>query len=171
MTDKKLAECVFDLTTIAYSVAKKAGEKADDIDSRAIFGEVWSLAQEFENGYRDEGEYMTDIEEFGLARFNEWFGVETPETTGPEMTEDTRRAVEVLSPLFRELHIKANADKFHLTLNGQVIGIDMNSTWATIMEAIGYLFSEEYLYEFRRVDDDAVKKVKEAIKRYWRKEK
>ena len=88
-----------------------------------------------------------------------------------QMTEDTERALNILAPLLRELHIEAKADKYHLTLNGQVIGIDMNSTWATIMETIGYIFSKEYLREFRRTDEKAAKQVKETIERYWRKQR
>ena len=86
------------------------------------------------------------------------------------MTDDTKRAVEALKPLMRELKIEISADKYHLYLNDQAIGIDCNSTWATIMEAIGYVFQTQYVKDFRRLKEGTKKDLAVNIKRYWRKE-
>lgn len=55
------------------------------------------------------------------------------------MTEDTRRALEIIYPLAKELGISVDADHRFLYVNNQAIGIMANSTHATIMEFIGYL--------------------------------
>ena len=81
------------------------------------------------------------------------------------ITEDTRLALEALAPICRELRINIDVDGAALILNGQRIGIACNSTYATIMEAIGYIFFREYP-RFRCsawIDDE----LQENIQRYW----
>ena len=82
------------------------------------------------------------------------------------MTPDTERAINAIKPLCDALRIEVAADNARLYMNGQAIGISSNSTWATLMEAIGYIFLECYEREFRRGALDA-RNVKDNIKRYW----
>lgn len=90
------------------------------------------------------------------------------------MTPDTQRAIEIIKPLADELNIEVEADKRCLYLNGQAIGIGCNSTYATIMEFIGYLIfvwakdkrvslPYEFSQRVRRywVNDDILKKLTE----------
>ena len=65
------------------------------------------------------------------------------------MTEDTKRALEIIKPLADELNISVDADRSLLYMNGQAIGIGCNSTLATVMEALGYIFLEKYPYKGR----------------------
>ena len=83
-SDKEIeafAECVFDLTVIAHFLHGMLDEKDSEIDSRAIFQEVFALAKEFQFGkdgktpYVDEGNYLKDIEEFGQKRLALFFGL------------------------------------------------------------------------------------------------
>lgn len=60
------------------------------------------------------------------------------------MTKDTQRALEIIKPMAEELHIKVDADDSLLYCNGQAIGIGWNSTYATVMEFIGYVLVKEY---------------------------
>lgn len=60
------------------------------------------------------------------------------------MTEDTKRALEAIAPIAKELRIDVSADENILYCNGQAIGIACNSTYATIMEFIGYVFATTY---------------------------
>ena len=83
-----------------------------------------------------------------------------------KMTPDTERAINAIKPLCDALRIEVTADNARLYMNGQAIGISSNSTWATLMEAIGYIFLECYEREFRRGTLDA-RNVKDNIKRYW----
>ena len=83
-----------------------------------------------------------------------------------EMTEDTARALEILQPLLDELGVKAKATDSVLILDNVGIGIGCNSTWATIMEAIGFLFWKRYNISFRPVDID-FQEAKDTIMRYW----
>ena len=55
------------------------------------------------------------------------------------MTEDTRRALQIIEPIMQELGVEVETtDKpCCLYLDGQAIGISCNSTYATVMEAIG----------------------------------
>lgn len=56
------------------------------------------------------------------------------------MTEDTKRAIEAIEPIAKELHIKVTADDSFLYCNGQAIGIGCNSAYATVTEFIEYAF-------------------------------
>ncbi len=79
------------------------------------------------------------------------------------MTEDTARALAIIKPMADELNIRVRADGHCLFCNGQAIGIACNSTYATIMEFIGYLI-------FRWAKDKCVavpRAMSERIKRYW----
>lgn len=60
------------------------------------------------------------------------------------MTDDTKRALEIIKPMADELNIKVDADDRLLYCNEQAIGIGCNSTYATIMEFVGYVIVKEY---------------------------
>ena len=79
------------------------------------------------------------------------------------MTEDTKRALEIIKPLADELNIGVRADKNFLYLNGQAIGIACNSTYATIMEFIGYLI---FLWSKDKCDPVSCAMTR-RIRRYW----
>lgn len=73
--DKKFAETVFDLTNIANFLAGMFPDSRE-VDSRAVFCEVYDLAVEFEMNLKEDDDYMTKIEEFGRKRLSEFFGLE-----------------------------------------------------------------------------------------------
>ena len=81
------------------------------------------------------------------------------------MTADTERAMAVIKPLADELKYNVDADENLLYVNGIGIGIACNSTYATVMEFIGYIFLVEFCNNFRlvRLSDSQ----REVIKRYW----
>ena len=81
------------------------------------------------------------------------------------MTEDTKRALEIIKPIASEFGISVNATDKTLLLDGIEIGISMNSTWATLWEFVGYLMVR-YSDCFRNVR--LTDKQLNAIKRYWR---
>ena len=81
------------------------------------------------------------------------------------MTDDTKQALAILAPICDLLHVEIDADEKVMVMNGQKIGIACNSTYATVMEGIGYLFAEKYAGKFRRHVMGAY--TLEAIKRYW----
>ena len=80
------------------------------------------------------------------------------------MTEDTKRALEIIKPIADELNITVDADEKLLYVNDFAIGIAMNSTFATLKEFIGVLIIGYDKY-FRRInlDEDQM----DIIKRYW----
>lgn len=79
------------------------------------------------------------------------------------MTEDTKRALEIIGPMAKELNIRVRADEHYLYCNGQAIGIACNSTYATIMEFIGYL-----IFQWAKDKCEAVpSSFARRIKRYW----
>lgn len=61
---------------------------------------------------------------------------------GEGMTEDTKKALEIVKPIADFLHIEIHADNNFLFCNGQAIGITYNSTYATVYEFIGYLIDK-----------------------------
>ena len=79
------------------------------------------------------------------------------------MTEDTRRALEIMKPLSDELKIQVRADENYLYLNGQAIGISCNSTYATIMEFVGYLI---FMWA-KDMCEPVSGAMARRIKRYW----
>ena len=83
------------------------------------------------------------------------------------MTEDTRRALQIIEPIMDELGVEVETtDKpCCLYLDGQAIGIGCNSTYATVMEAIGWLFLERYDQQFR--DVELSPEARRDIRRYW----
>lgn len=88
------------------------------------------------------------------------------------MTDDTKRAVEILQPIMEELGIPMEATNSRLILRDDAIGIDCNSTWATVMEAIGWLFLKAYAQDFRpSVSEEMDYDLREDIQRYWIKRK
>ena len=60
------------------------------------------------------------------------------------MTDDTRRALQIIEPICSELCISVDADKSKLYIEDDVIGIACNSTYATVMEALGWIFLKQY---------------------------
>ena len=80
-------------------------------------------------------------------------------------TEDTLRALEVIKPMADELRVDIEADGGFLYCDGQAIGISCNSTFATIMEFIGYLMVR--FYKDRFGSDGIPRNVKEVLERYW----
>lgn len=75
VSEKRMAECVFDLTLIANHLLGLTPDHIE-VDSRAVFEEIWILAGEFESELKDSDDYMTKIEEFGLEKLAEFFGME-----------------------------------------------------------------------------------------------
>ena len=84
------------------------------------------------------------------------------------MTDDTRRALEIIKPFADEFCYEVTADKDKLYIKrynyDAEIGISCNSTWATVMEFLGYLFMTQYTERFRPIN--LTKKQKDAIMRY-----
>lgn len=78
------------------------------------------------------------------------------------MTDDTKRALEIIKPMADELNIKVDADDRLLYCNGQAIGIGCNSTYATVMEFIGYVLVKEYS-KWHRLDKSLI----DNAKRFW----
>ena len=83
------------------------------------------------------------------------------------ITEDTKRALAAIEPLARVLGISVSADGSCLYLNGQAIGISANSTWATVMEFVGYAFAEKWCPYGCSIRMKLPKALDECIKRYW----
>lgn len=81
------------------------------------------------------------------------------------MTEDTKRALEAIRPIAEILNIKVDAYKNTLIMGDDAIGIACNSTYATVMEALGYMFLKEYP-RFRYAALIPME-LEEDIKRYW----
>lgn len=82
------------------------------------------------------------------------------------MTDDTKRALEILKPIADELRIEMKATDKLLIMNGQAIGIACNSTHATLLEAIGWIFAERYMKDFRDVYIEP-DELNDTVKRYW----
>ena len=81
------------------------------------------------------------------------------------MSKDTERALEIIKPIADELNIEISADDKILYVNDMGIGISCNSTYATVMEFIGYLIAVKYDPKFRLVG--LTDKQRGQIKRYW----
>lgn len=84
------------------------------------------------------------------------------------MTPDTERAIEIVKPIADELGIKVSATDNHLICEYHsvitYIGITYNSTYATLMEFIGYLI--DYYCDHKEVDPG--EELNERYHRYWR---
>ena len=84
------------------------------------------------------------------------------------MTEDTKRALEAIAPMAKELNIDVSSEKNLLFCNGQAIGIACNSTYATIMEFIGYVFLKVYAEDRIKNHGEKVPlRITDRIKDYW----
>ena len=84
------------------------------------------------------------------------------------MTKDTERALEIIAPIAKELRIEVTADDTFLYCNGQAIGIDCNSAYATIKEFIGYVFATVYKHDvFDMHGENVPAKVMQRVKSYW----
>lgn len=84
------------------------------------------------------------------------------------MTSDTKRALEIITPMAKELNIKVTADNSFLYCNGQAIGIGCNSTYATIKEFIGYVFATVYKHDVFDMHGEALPaKVLKRVREYW----
>ncbi len=83
-------------------------------------------------------------------------------------TSDTERALEAIGPMAKTLNIKVEADGNFLYCNGQPIGIGCNSTYATIMEFVGYVFAVIYTHDRIEAHGEKLpREVADRIKRYW----
>ena len=82
------------------------------------------------------------------------------------MTEDTKRAIEIMQPLAEALQFDMTADDDILWMDSTPIGISSNNTWATLMEMVGWIFYKRYIPEFREIDIDR-EEVRNVIQRYW----
>ncbi len=83
----KICECVFDIAMVAMEMVDF---KQGCIDSRDLFQSVIVWAKEFEDGYVDQGEYMSDIEEFARRKVAEYVKLlpdEPPERVNEKATE------------------------------------------------------------------------------------
>ena len=80
------------------------------------------------------------------------------------MTEDTKRALEIIEPMAKELNIDVSADDRLLYCNGQAIGIACNSSYATVKEFLGYAM---ILIGQREDRWEVPEKYASEIKRYW----
>lgn len=80
------------------------------------------------------------------------------------MTEDTKRALEIIKPMADFLKLEVTADDTMMYVGGKNIGIGCNSTYATVMEFIGYMICE---YEYRFRDLNLTEKQIGSIQRYW----
>ena len=81
------------------------------------------------------------------------------------MTKDTKQAIEIIKPLADELNITIKADDEYLYMNSQPIRIECNSTYATLMEAIGYIFLQFYPWPGRL--NTAVENLRKAVTCNW----
>ncbi len=85
-----------------------------------------------------------------------------------ERTPDTERALEAIRPMAKELNIEVEADGSFLFCNGQPIGISCNSTYATIMEFVGYVFATIYSHDRIVAHGEKLpREVLDRIRRYW----
>ena len=82
------------------------------------------------------------------------------------MTDDTKQALEAIEPIAKVLNIHVLADDKFLYCNGQAIAIGCNSTYATIMEFIGYVLIAEYDRRFI-LTEDLPTYYKKRVKEYW----
>lgn len=81
------------------------------------------------------------------------------------MTEDTKRALDMILPIAKELGInRIHADDDALYVEDSIIGITYNSTSATLWEFIGYLILE---YQYRRRDLKLTDEQIKTITRNW----
>lgn len=80
------------------------------------------------------------------------------------MTPDTERALAAIRPIADELGIRVGADMKFLYCNGQAIGIACNSTWATVLEFVGYAFLKVWAKE---KGEPVTGELRERIVRYW----
>lgn len=81
------------------------------------------------------------------------------------MTKDTERALEIIEPIAKELHIEVSADDDYLYINNDGgIGITCNSTRATLMEFVGWLI---YYYDRIFRDIKLTEEQLEIIGTFW----
>ena len=79
------------------------------------------------------------------------------------MTEDTRKALLAIAPVAKELNIEVLAGEKCIFCNGQAIGISYNSTYATLLEVLGYLTHVLADAKGTKVPDAFGKR----LRRYW----
>ena len=84
------------------------------------------------------------------------------------MTDDTKRALEIIAPMAKEFCIEVKADYEFLYCNGQAIGIACNSTYATVKEFIGYVFATVYKRDVFDMHGDKIpESVMKRVKSCW----
>lgn len=72
VNSKNIAECVFDITTVACSIIYATPKYRDaDIDSRQLFDAIYQWAQEFERENPNPSDYMLKIEAFAYRKLKE----------------------------------------------------------------------------------------------------
>ena len=81
------------------------------------------------------------------------------------ITPDIEKAVKILQPICEECGYTIHADGSVMTIDDQKIGVSCNSTYATVMEGLGFLFLRGYAEGFRHHSISQASQ--EAIKRYW----
>ena len=81
------------------------------------------------------------------------------------MTEDTKKALEIIKPIAELYGIWIDADNKYLYANSKMIGISCNSTWATVNEFVGFL-ALEYDSRFRELN--LTEEQKNRIQRFWK---
>ena len=70
---KKVAECVFDITTVLCSIMYGSPDWQDNgfADSRDAFQTIYAWAEEFEREHPDPVDYMLEIEIFAYRKLRE----------------------------------------------------------------------------------------------------
>ena len=81
------------------------------------------------------------------------------------MSKDTQKAMEIIEPMADVIGLSVKADDKFLYVEDIAIGISCNSTWATLMEFIGYVLETKYDGKFRPLDLTPMQT--KQIKRYW----
>ena len=69
----RYGEAVFDITTVIVDRLHKCLGPNDSYDSRALFWKAHEWGLEFIHSDYDDHDYLTAIEEFALAKVNDYF--------------------------------------------------------------------------------------------------
>ena len=70
----KLCEALFDIAFEAGYMSAKGFLSLNDVDSRDVFQSVLRLAQEFEAGFSEGNDYLTEVLKFSHTRLPEMYG-------------------------------------------------------------------------------------------------
>lgn len=102
-----LAECVYDLTTIATMLIH---DYDLDVDSRCVSFKIYELAKEFTREFDDEtDDYMLAIEDFGYRKLMDYFeikrkikGYMTPSMKFEVEADSTEEAARIITDKLKE---------------------------------------------------------------------